>query len=160
MLSCLLPGVHLQLSQHAVTHLKPGAEGKPRQLIGLAGYDRDYIKLFLNGCPVRADQRPLKPAEQPAPTPIVVERAFQHCQVGSSCSSTPAEGSAHSLLWQQAPFAVPDMWAVCAGAVCADAFLLWWPSCCPRSLTHAFVHCRWTWWTWEREVGQGGQVQT
>ena len=77
--AALLP--FLQLAYNAPTELAAGADGKVPFLYGLEGFDRAVISIFILGCPVRADQAPLKPAEQPAPHPIVVDRAFQQCQV-------------------------------------------------------------------------------
>lgn len=73
----------LQLSYSVPTDLAPDSEGRIPFIYGLEGFDRDSIGIFLKGCCVRADQAPLKPAEQPAPHPIVVDRAFEQCQVGS-----------------------------------------------------------------------------
>lgn len=66
------------MAYEVITKLAPGPDGKPREsLYGLAGYNKEFIKVFLSGCAVRADQAAAKPAEQPAPLPIKVERAFQ-----------------------------------------------------------------------------------
>jgi len=72
----------LQLAYNVPTELAPDSEGRIPFLYGIEGFDRDSIGIFLSGCRVRADQAPLKPAEQPAPHPIVVDRAFEQCQVG------------------------------------------------------------------------------
>ena len=76
------PLQYLQLSYNVPTELAPDSEGRIPFVYGLEGFDRDSIGIFLKGCRVRADQAPLKPAEQPAPHPIVVDRAFEQCQVG------------------------------------------------------------------------------
>lgn len=52
-------------------------------LHGLVGFERKGIAAYLRGCPVRADQRASKPAEQPVPHAIVVSRVFEQCQVGT-----------------------------------------------------------------------------
>lgn len=68
-------------------YAEPGAP--PRQLYGYAGFTKSYIELFLQGCPIRADQLPRQPAERPPPVPIIVDRPFQQEQVGSlgGCSA-------------------------------------------------------------------------
>lgn len=69
----------LQLFHTVATKMKDGSFK-----YGLDGFDKKAVERFLLECPVRADRRPLKPDEQPAPQPIVVSFTFEHWQVGSS----------------------------------------------------------------------------
>ena len=50
---------------------------------GLEGFEKKGIIAYLKDCPVRADQRASKPAEQPVPHAIVVNRVYEQCQVGT-----------------------------------------------------------------------------
>lgn len=81
----LLHCVHyslLQLCLQVVTKLAPASNGQPTaSLYGLEGFNRLAIMTFLSHCATRADQAASKPAEQPAPFPIVVPYAFFQCQV-------------------------------------------------------------------------------
>jgi hypothetical protein len=71
----------LQLAHLAPTHLAPGRNGLSRTVYGLEGFDRESCKIYMEGCRIRADLAPLKPALQPAPHAIVVNSAFEQCQV-------------------------------------------------------------------------------
>jgi len=61
--------------------LAPSADDKARIVCGLEGFDRTSVKVWMQGCPVRADQAPLQPAQQPVPHAIVVREVFGHLQV-------------------------------------------------------------------------------
>ena len=76
------PCLMSQLAYNAITKLRPKNPTDPPFIVeGLAGFEREYIRRFLLGCPIKADGAAIRPAEQPAPHPIVVDRAFQQCQV-------------------------------------------------------------------------------
>lgn len=71
---------------HNVSSELQGPNGEPQVVYGLEGFNKEAVQVYLKGCAVRADLQPLKPSEQPAPQPIVVERAFQQMQVSGHAS--------------------------------------------------------------------------
>ena len=72
-----------QLRNNASTRLSAGPNGAPRIVHGLEGFEKKGIIAYLKECPVRADQRASKPAKQPVPHAIVVNRVYEQCQVGT-----------------------------------------------------------------------------
>lgn len=90
------PAFILQLAHNAPTQLVAGPDGKPRVVHGLEGFDREFIKKFLEGCAIKNDQANSKKAEQPAPHPIATDRPFQHTQV-STQTAMPAALNASTL---------------------------------------------------------------
>ena len=70
----------MQLAYNVATQMSPNADGTPRVINGVAGLDRDYVKLVLEDCIVRNDQARIKPEEVPPPVAIVTLRALAHCQ--------------------------------------------------------------------------------
>jgi hypothetical protein len=69
----------LQLYHNMPTHMS-AKNGSPRTILGLTGFTKKTIAVFIKEDPLYADMRPITAADKAPPQPIIIRFVFQQCQ--------------------------------------------------------------------------------